>query len=164
MSFPSPARQGADVPTVARTVLFWLLMIFLAVVLWRMSTSSSHGTPASPVSYSDFMAQVDGNNIRTAKLSLAQNTAAVSGELRAPAGQRYATTVPRDTVSRLTDTLRKQSVSVEIAEAQRSGPLNLFTTFGPIILLIGFWIFMMKQVQSKKTTNQPGHAPGSGPL
>jgi ATP-dependent Zn protease len=61
--------------------------------------------------------------------------------------------------------LRKKGAAVTFVEGTRGGWINFTATFGPIILLVGFWIFMMKvQMQKKKDSNPPGTLAGSGPL
>jgi cell division protease FtsH len=163
MSFAPPNRQTGTA-SFTRTLTFWLLMIVLAAALWRLRTSSWSDKPAHSISYSDFMARVDNKNIRTAKLSLAQNTAKVSGAFLAPAAQTYSATVPRDTVPVLTDTLRTRGVRVEVSEARDGNRMDFIAMFGPIVLLVGFWIFMMKQRQFKKDVHPSGTSPDSGPF
>jgi len=99
-----PGRGGAARGSSAyRTVVFWIMMIALAAVLWQMaSRSDERQRPASPMSYSDFMKNVDQNNVASAKLFLSQSTAGLQGTLRQPA-QSFETTVPKDVVPDLTE-------------------------------------------------------------
>ena len=75
-----PQRMG--ISPVVRTVLFWLMMIALAFVLWQMASRPDSQKSASAMSYSDFMSQVDKNNIASAKLVVSQDTAEIQGQLR----------------------------------------------------------------------------------
>lgn len=133
MSF-GPRSQPAGL---LRTLLFWILMIVLATVLWRTAQTSS-GPVAAAISYSDFMGQLEKNNILSARFVLAQSTADVSGVLRIPSGQKYDSRAPRDSVTALSDTLRKNGATVSFAEARDGNWTSFMATFGPIILLSDF--------------------------
>ena len=117
-----PGRGGAARGSSAyRTVVFWIMMIALAAVLWQMaSRSDERQRPARPMSYSDFMKNVDQNNVASAKLFLSQSTAGLQGTLRQPA-QSFETTVPKDVVPDLTERLRKQGVTIEVVERKEGG-------------------------------------------
>jgi cell division protease FtsH len=145
---PQPTRDGSPQP-IFRIVLFWLLMIVLAVVLWEMSSANPHGKNVRTLTYSDFLEQVDRNNVSAAKYFLAQNTAETQGQLREPAEQ-FSVTVPKEAVPNLTDQLRKQGSRIEVSQSNSSGWTSILVNFAPLALLVAFWIFMMKQPQLKR--------------
>ena len=146
----SPAPLGPGGPSDnraqsgARTLLFWLLMILLAFVLFKMSSRSNSVPTSRELNYSDFMKQVDKSNVAEGKFFMSQNTADFHGQLRNPA-ERIRTTVPRDDFSALTDRLRRQGARIEIAESRRSDWKTSVTNVAPLILLAAFWVFMMKR-------------------
>jgi cell division protease FtsH len=161
MSFAPNPRYGTGMSPVVRTVLFWVLMVALAVVLWQASSKSKDTGSSHQISYSDFLQQVDKNNIGAATFVLADNTADVSGNLRDPA-QEYTTTVPRESVSDLTDRLRKQGTVVNISEAPKQTRANFLVNLAPLLLLVGFWIFMMNRMRVKQAPPQnPTNIPPS---
>jgi cell division protease FtsH len=162
---PAQRRFGSPV-SAYRTVLFWLMMIALAFVLWQMSSKSesqSSGQNAQhSISYSDFMNDVDQNNVATVKLLLSQNTAEIHGTLRQPTGA-FSVTIPKEVIPELTDRLRKQNVAIEVSEIKEANWLNLVMTVAPILIIVGFWIFMMRNRQGGQS--QPaGSPPSSGPI
>jgi ATP-dependent Zn protease len=136
-----------------RTVLFWALMVALASVLWLSSKTPKDTGKGHSISYSDFLQQVDRSNIGGAAFILADNTADVSGNLRDSA-QEYATTVPRESVSDLADRLRKQGTAVYISEAQKQTRVSFLVNLAPLLLLVGFWIFMMQRMRVKQAPAQ----------
>ncbi len=155
-SAPEPLGPGSPsnnpLRPVIRTVLFWLLMILLAVVLFKMSFQSKDNPTSRELSYSDFMQQVDKNNVAEGKFVMSQNTADFQGRMRNPA-EAIRATVPREDFSALTSQLRQQGASIEIAENQPGDWKTALANFAPLILLVGFWVFMMKQMNLKRRQN-----------
>jgi ATP-dependent Zn protease len=146
----SPAPLGPGGPSDnraqsgARTLLFWLLMILLAFVLFKMSSRSNSVPTSRELNYSDFMKQVDKSNVAEGKFFMSQNTADFHGQLRNPT-ERIRTTVPRDDFSTLTDRLRQQGARIEIAESRKSDWKTSVANLAPLILVAAFWVFMMKR-------------------
>jgi ATP-dependent Zn protease len=165
VSFAPNPVYGTGMSRAVRTVLFWALMVALASVLWLSSKTPKGRNSGHSLSYSDFLQQVDKNNIGGTRFELADNTADVSGNLREPA-QEYATTVPRESVPDLADRLRKQGAVVYIAEAPKQTRVGFLMNLAPLLLLVGFWIFMMQRMRAKQTLpqNPTSISPSNTPL
>jgi cell division protease FtsH len=148
MSFMPGQQDGGRLPAV-RTFLFWLLMILLAVVLWKMASNGRPNKNVRTISYSDFLAQMEKNNVKSARYFLSQTTAEIDGELREPPEQ-FGVTVPKEAIPNLTDQLRKQGVRIDVAASASGDWVNFFVNFAPLILLVAFWIFMMKRYRLKR--------------
>jgi cell division protease FtsH len=134
-------------PVALRTVLFWLMMVALAAVLWKMASNDRRSGPSEPsssISYSDFMAQVDKNNVASIRLLESPATAEVEGQLREPR-ERFRTTIPKETIPTLTERLRKQGVPVEVSEDNRVSFPRLLVNMLPFLLILGLWIFMIRR-------------------
>ena len=155
-----PQRMGLS--PVVRTVLFWLMMIALAVVLWQMSSKSTNTKPRSAMSYSDFMNQVDKNNIASAKLVVSQDTAEIQGQLRDPV-QNFSVTIPKEVIPDLTERLRKQGTIVEVAELSHTSTSEIIINLSPIIVIVGIWIYMMRRMQNRRNPPSQG-GPANGAL
>jgi ATP-dependent Zn protease len=164
MSIMPNDRRGTGMNTVVRTMIFWSLMVLLAVVLWQMvSNGGSKPSQAPALAYSGFMAQVDARNVQTAKVVISQNTADLSGSLKQPANE-YRTTVPRDTLTALMDKLREQGTSVQVSEGASSARINFVLGILPILLLVGFWIYMMRMRQARAKRDSLPNQPSPGAL
>jgi len=151
-----PQAGRNSMPSMVRNLLFWTLMVFLAVVLWQMMSKGGRSGQGSELTYSDFMNQVDANNIQSANFAVMQNTADVSGKLKQPSSD-YRSTVPRDTLSALLSKLRQDGTGVQVSENSRGNTMNFLVGIAPIILLVGLWIFMMRMrmKQNSSRPNQP---------
>lgn len=141
MTFAPNPRSGTGLSPVVRTFLFWVLMVALAVVLWQIQKKPNDNESSQAISYSDFLQQADKNNIANATFVLSQNTADVHGILR-DSSEEYRTTVPKESVSDLTDRLRKMGANVGVSEGGNSGFKSTLVNLAPLVILIGFWIYM----------------------
>jgi cell division protease FtsH len=133
-----------------RTLLFWLIIIALAFV-WQATRSSMDNGSSQQLSYSNFLRQVENHNIATATLVVSQNTAEVHGNLLEPA-REYRTSVPRDSVSDLTEPLRDAGVTVNLSQmpAWTGELLNV----APLLIIVGLGIIfvMMKWIRGRQTS------------
>jgi len=48
----------------ARTILFWISIVFLGIMLWKLVSTNGTSTSQDELSYSDFMAKVDADNVK----------------------------------------------------------------------------------------------------
>jgi ATP-dependent Zn protease len=147
---PFPRVESGQPPAsqMRRTILFWVAIV-VAVFLWKMATVKENHPGAETLNYTQFMEQVDGQNVSTANFSVSGKTAEISGSLRG-SQKAYTTTVPNEVILDFTDRLRKQGVPIEIKGGTSKDPLSAAVNFAPIILLVLFWIFMMRQMNAAK--------------
>jgi cell division protease FtsH len=138
------------------------MMIALAVVLWQMASKPTGQKPSSAMSYSDFMTQVDKQNVGSVKLLVSQSTARIQGQLCTPL-ENFSVTIPKEVIPDLTERLRKQGATVEVSEVNDSNWTSLLINFLPILLIVGIWIFMIRQMRAKQQQLPPGN-PSSGPI
>ena len=148
---------GGGMPVALRTALFWLMMVVLAAVLWKMAnTDKGPGSsePSSSMSYSDFMAQVDKNNVSSVRLIESPATSEVEGQLREPP-ERFRTTIPKETIPALTDQLRKQGVRIEVSEQKKISGLNVIVDLLPFFIILVLWIYLVRRKWVRSRQNSP---------
>jgi hypothetical protein len=63
------------VNSTVRTVLFWLLMILLAVVLWKMASTGGQSAREDEPQYTSFLDKVHGGAVKDVTIFLSQNSA-----------------------------------------------------------------------------------------
>jgi cell division protease FtsH len=136
------------VNSTVRTILFWLVMILLAVVLWRMASTGGQTAHEDEPSYTKFLAQVQQSNIKEVTIYLSQNSAEVEGEYREGGAKFHNVTVANASIPDITKALQDKGVLINIKEVKSNDWIALVINFAPVILLVGFWIFMMKQMQA----------------
>ena len=93
------------------------------------------------LNYTEFLAKVRKNEVDSVKIQGARVTGTLVG------GQRFSTYTPNDPT--LVDTLVRHNVQVK-AEPLEEAPwyVTVLASWFPMLLLIGVWIFFMRQMQS----------------
>ena len=122
----------------AKNILLWVI---IAVVL--MSVFNNFGPPApraQSVPYSEFIADVKAGRVQTAVI----DGRVVKGQL--VSGEAYSTYTPNDP-DMINDLLSNGVVVKAQAPEQQSVLMQIFISWFPMLLLIGVWIFFMRQMQ-----------------
>ena len=130
-----------------RTILFWLLMILLAVVLWRMASGTSQSAKEEDSNYVNFLANLDQGKVKEVTILLSPNSAELKGDYR-DGGKFRNVTIANTAIPDITKTLQEKGVRYNYAEVKNADWLTFIVNFAPLMLLVAFWIFMMKQMQA----------------
>ena len=125
--------------TTLRSLVFWMVLVVVVVLIWNFS--SNFGQAAEPMPFSEFLRLVDSGQVRQA--DLAGNE--ISGTQTS--GERFRTYAPPQ-YEGLVNRLVERDVTVTAKEAANSPWTTLLYSWAPILLIIGFWVFFMRQVQS----------------
>ena len=131
-----------------KTLVFWLVIALSAVFLWRYS-GTADSSPAAEISFSEFMRQVEQGNV--ADVTIAGTRA--HGRFNAGKGA-FRTRVPSNYPEMYT-VLQQNKVEVSIADPEDGGWQNWLLSLAPVLLLIGLWLFMIRQMQSGKRAFPP---------
>ena len=123
----------------------WLVIILVLFTVFKQLERGG-GTSATQIAYSDLISEIHAGHIKSVKI---QDTVGGMTEITATNqdGRQLRTTgtlMDRGIFKDLLDA----NVKVELAEREGQSPLLGFLyAFGPVILLIGVWIFFMRQMQ-----------------
>jgi cell division protease FtsH len=126
-----------------RNLALWVIVALLLVALFNLfQPSSTGGRGAQAFAYSDFLTEVNAGHVREVVIQ----GRTVGGTLTD--GRTFQTYTPEDPslVTKLTD----KGVRV-VARAEESEVHPLFQyllSWFPMLLLIGVWVFFMRQMQS----------------
>jgi len=127
--------------------MFWLFIIMLGVLLWTLVSKSGQSTREKEPSYSEFMAEVDRGNVKEVELYLSPTSYEVEGEKREPA-EKFRVTIFKESAPDLVKTLREKNVLINVKEVNRADWVSVLFSAAPVLLLVAFWIFMMRQMQA----------------
>ena len=122
-----------------RSLVFWMVLVVVVVLIWNVSTQFQAADDS--VTFSDFLRQVDAGEVQSVELAGNEITGAMAG------GNRFRTYAPPQ-YEGLVNRLVERDVAVTAREATNSPWATLLYSWAPILLIIGFWIFFMRQVQS----------------
>ena len=122
-----------------RSLLFWMALVVVVAVIWNLS--NPFRTAADEVAFSEFMRQVQSGQVNSVELTGNEIVGtSTSGDLfRTYAPPQY---------EGLANELIDLDVQVEARAAAPSPWATLLYSWAPILLIIGFWVFFMRQVQS----------------
>jgi cell division protease FtsH len=121
-----------------KNLALWLIIAFIMVFLFNVIS----GTQAvrKNISYSEFLEQVETNNVQS--VTIKQNK--VSGVFIE--GGQFETYAPND--DQLVKTLRNNKVQITALPPDRNPwYMQVLISWLPMLLLIGVWIFFMRQMQ-----------------
>jgi cell division protease FtsH len=123
-----------------KSLLFWMVLIVVGVLIWNFSTNFVNQRE-SVISFSDFMDRVDAGQVASVTITGSE----VTGVLKA-ANETFRTYAPP--YEGLANQLRSKGVVITAKEPSTSPWATLLYSWAPILLMIGFWIFLMRQMQS----------------
>ena len=111
------------------------------MVLFNLFQPGSSRTPSTQVAYSDFIGEVNGGRVRSVVIQGRTVTGTLSD------GRPFQTYTPEDPslVSRLTD--KGVQVIAKPEESDVNPLLHYVLSWFPMLLLIGVWVFFMRQMQ-----------------
>ncbi len=120
-----------------------ILWVVIAVVLLAVFSNFSGRPGTNPeIPYSQFLTEVDNNSIRNATLK----GETISGTRSN--GEPYVTYSPETDNTQLIGTLQKHGVNFSASPPEHQSMLmQLFLSSFPILLLIGVWVYFMRQMQ-----------------
>ncbi len=154
-----PPRPQLNTPPTRplRTLAFWLVLLLLAVVIFQFYNDNR--VTELKISYSDFNSQIESGNLKTVTYS---DSREIHGELKQEAiasmnerrmtYTRFFVRLPLEDET-LLHRIEEKNPGVEIiADAQRFSWMQAFATWLPIVLIIAFWLFVIRQIQSGGST------------
>jgi cell division protease FtsH len=122
-----------------KSLLFWMVLVVVGVLIWNFSTTFQ--TRDRTMTFSDFVRQLDEGQIQ--KVTLTGND--ILGTTKS--GERFRTYAPPQ-YEGLGNKLVERNVEVTAKEPATSPWATVLYAWAPILLMIGFWIFFMRQMQS----------------
>jgi len=125
--------------TTMKSLLFWMVLVVVGVLIWNFSTTFQ--TRDRSITFSEFITWVDAGQVD--KVTITGNE--LSGTTKS--GERFRTYAPLQ-YEALGNRLIERNVLVTAKEPTNSPWATLLYSWAPILLLIGFWIFFMRQMQS----------------
>jgi len=132
---PPPKKQAKSS---YRSILFWIALGVILIVLWSFLQTA--GTVKKEPPFSEFLIEVENDQVEEVTIAGDQ----INGKYIDRT--TFKTTAPAN-YDDLVNILREHNVSITVKSARNPWFSYLFTWF-PIIILILFWVFFMRQMQS----------------
>jgi len=122
-----------------KSLLFWIVLVVVGVLVWNFSTRFQ--TRDKAITFSTFMTNVGSGQVSSVVITGNE----ISGTLKN--NETFTTHAPSQ-YEGLANRLIDMGVVVQAKDPTTSPWATLLYSWAPILLLIGFWIFFMRQMQS----------------
>ena len=122
-----------------KSLLFWVLLVVVGVLIWNVSArlqQSEH-----QMGFSDFIAAAESGKVQSVEIT-GQQIKGISTD-----SETFHSYVPNQ-YEGLANRLIERGVVVRAKEPTASPWATLFYSWAPVLLMIGFWVFFMRQMQS----------------
>jgi len=119
-----------------------LIVIVLAFFAQRLISPSE---PEEPPTYNEFIAQIENDPNSIEKVTLEPDKQ--SAKVLETNEEEYSTGYPPNTEESLVNTLRRNDIETAVEATGGGGILGALTYILPFVLFLGFWIFLMNQMQ-----------------
>ncbi|MEO5741215.1 MAG: ATP-dependent zinc metalloprotease FtsH [Vicinamibacterales bacterium] len=124
-----------------KSLVFWMVLVVVALGVWNFSSRLQ--STSTPVPFSAFMTDVEGGKVEKVTITGQE----ISGIYRTADKETFHTYAPAQ-YEGLANQLIAKGILVTAKEPTQSPWAQLLYSWAPILLLIGFWIFFMRQMQS----------------
>src|SRR4029077_5725501 len=116
----------------------------------RVRLVSQNGQAARELepSYSEFMAKVDSGDVKEVTMYLSPNSYELQGEFVRPANSKFHVTIFKEAAPDVTKELKDKAVPVKVKEVRSGDWVLILLNAAPLILLVGFCLFLMRQMQA----------------
>jgi len=121
-----------------KTVMLWLSLLVVIFLAWQFFQIQKK---ENSLKFSDFMAQVEAGTVKDVTVTGNE----IRGHLQ---NQEPFRTYAPSRYEKLVDTLLARKVTVTVQPDQTPTWLNMLIASAPFVLLIGLWVFFMRQMQS----------------
>ncbi|HVA01161.1 MAG TPA: ATP-dependent zinc metalloprotease FtsH [Terriglobia bacterium] len=124
-----------------KNIIFWVVMAVTALLIWAVVRSST-GEHVNDYTFTQFVDQVQGGNVQDVTIAGSD----VTGVLKKD-NTKFKTTIPGNYPDLYKDLLGKD-VRVTIKDESNGSWVTWLANGLPLLLLVGLWIFFMRQMQS----------------
>src|SRR5687767_4609408 len=141
-------NKGFNWGRFSKTLSFWVFILLIPVVLIQLAGPRSEAT--TDINYTEYRAQLQANNIKDVTVSAGKNItgtfkqATVVGQKTA---KPFSLQLPVANSQKEIDELTARGVTITGTDA-KPNLLSVVVSFLPWLLLIGFYLFLFRQMQS----------------
>jgi cell division protease FtsH len=128
-----------------KSLLFWVVLVVILGLIWQFSLNWQSGS--TEITFSEFLAKVQAKEVAEVtftgdEITGKNATQAADGTVRG-----FRTYVPQG-YEGLPNNLIAQGITVDVNPETAGNWTTILLSWAPIILMIGFWVFIMRQMQS----------------
>ena len=130
--------------TTVRTLVAWIAIFVVVILLWN--TFQAGRANSVTLTFTEFLEQVEKGQIAEVTIRGKELTGSFSGGGQYPEDDAFQTYLPE--YPDLVEELRDSGVVIKAEEPKENPLLQFLFGWAPFLLIIGLWIFFMRQMQS----------------
>ena len=130
-------------PTI-RTLIVWVAIFIVVILLWN--TFQAGKVNRFPLTFTDFMAEVEDGRVKEVTIRGQELSGVFAEGGQYQEGDNFITYLPE--YPDLVQELREAGVVIKAEEPRENPLLQFLFGWAPFLLIIGLWIFFMRQMQS----------------
>ena len=133
--------------------IFLIVLVIVAVIALSSFLKQINSADVDPFSYSRFFTLLKQDRIIGAEINqsgaIKGTYSMQSGERSAESTREFEVVIPQDDISTVAGILNDSNANVSIVAEEQNNVLYMILSSGfPILLFVGFWIFLMRQMQA----------------
>ncbi len=122
----------------AKNIILWVIIAFILMTVFKQLSSTA---PQSELTYSAFYEELNKQQLREVTIT-GRSIAGVRQD-----GSRFSSYSPETDNRTLIGDLLKNKVEIKGEDPQQSVWIQMLISWFPIFLIVGLWIFFMRQMQ-----------------
>ena len=128
-----------------KSLLFWMVLVVVGVLIWNFSNAFA-GKAENTVAFSQFLKALDDDQVQSVVMVGHEITGELKNSSVGNGRDKFRTYAPD--YQGLANKLHEKGVQIQAKPETTSPWATLLYSWAPILLMIGFWIFIMRQMQS----------------
>ncbi|HEY1343295.1 MAG TPA: ATP-dependent zinc metalloprotease FtsH, partial [Bryobacteraceae bacterium] len=125
-----------------KTFIFWAVLICVAVLLFAV-VKTGNGKKENPITLTEFVNKIQEGDVKDVQISGTD----VHGSYVQNPNNGFRLQMPPN-YPEIYKLLQEKKVSVDYKDASNGNWISILLNASPFIVLLAFWIFMMRQMQS----------------
>jgi cell division protease FtsH len=141
-------NKGFNWGRFSKTLSFWILIILIPVALIQLSGTRAESAPL--IDYTRYKQELTADNIAEVTVSAGKN---LTGTFRQPrpvegkTAKRFTVQLPVANSQQEIDAMDAKGIKIS-SQDPKASPLGIILNFLPWLLLIGFYLFLFRQMQA----------------
>ncbi|HLJ50858.1 MAG TPA: ATP-dependent zinc metalloprotease FtsH [Bryobacteraceae bacterium] len=124
-----------------KTAIFWIVIIMVVVLLWTV-VRQTKSRPDAQLSFTQLLSEIQNDKVKTVTITGNDVHGAYNGD-----NSEFHAVIPQN-YQPLIDAMIQKHVEVKYQKETASNWVSILINAIPFVLLLAFWIFMMRQMQS----------------
>ncbi len=124
-----------------KTAIFWIVIIMVVVLLWTV-VRQTKSRPDAQLSFTQLLSEVQNDKVKTVTITGNDVHGSYNGD-----NSEFHAVIPQN-YQPLIDAMIQKHVEVKYQKETASNWVSILINAIPFVLLLAFWIFMMRQMQS----------------